>query len=320
MMYSKKDAEKQASKLVKGKKLAKRLFIGGLVLSSLATSTFAYVSNVENKYTEKFSSILEMVTNYKSEKTLEIEKLNSDLITMTNAYDYIKQVVPTEYQASHETIVGYINHLNSEITRIQNELDTTKTNNQATIDSLNAQITELTNTQNNLNNALNSIKAVVPSEYLEDIPSYIVKMQNDVTTLLNEKEDQANYILHLESLVNGANDGALQLEKDIQNVLGVNVEFDNVVNNVTTTLTYNEMNTSAKTIGVPSVTAIQNQDGNTILYVETVGNSNSNYECKIYDVNGNVVLEDSYTSSMKAVVNSGVIKFKVNDQDVYVVQ
>ena len=320
MMYSKKDAEKQASKLVKGKKLAKRLFIGGLVLSSLATSTFAYVSNVENKYTEKFSSILEMVTNYKSEKTLEIEKLNSDLITMTNAYDYIKQVVPTEYQASHETIVGYINHLNSEITRIQNELDTTKTNNQATIDSLNAQITELTNTQNNLNNALNSIKAVVPSEYLEDIPSYIVKMQNDVTTLLNEKEDQANYILHLESLVNGANDGALQLEKDIQNVLGVNVEFDNVVNNVTTTLTYNEMNTSAKTIGVPSVTAIQNQDGNTILYVETVGDSNTNYECKIYDVNGNVVLEDSYTSSMKAVVNSGVIKFKVNDQDVYVVQ
>ena len=320
MMYSKKDAEKQASKLVKGKKLAKRLFIGGLVLSSLATSTFAYVSNVENKYTEKFSSILEMVTNYKSEKTLEIEKLNSDLTTMTNAYDYIKQVVPTEYQASHETIVGYINHLNSEITRIQNELDTTKTNNQATIDSLNAQITELTNTQNNLNNALNSIKAVVPSEYLEDIPSYIVKMQNDVTTLLNEKEDQANYILHLESLVNGANDGALQLEKDIQNVLGVNVEFDNVVNNVTTTLTYNEMNTSAKTIGVPSVTAIQNQDGNTILYVETVGNSNSNYECKIYDVNGNVVLEDNYTSSMKAVVNSGVIKFKVNDQDVYVVQ
>lgn len=320
MMYSKKDAEKQASKLVKGKKLAKRLFIGGLVLSSLATSTFAYVSNVENKYTEKFSSILEMVTNYKSEKTLEIEKLNSDLTTMTNAYDYIKQVVPTEYQASHETIVGYINHLNSEITRIQNELDTTKTNNQATIDSLNAQITELTNTQNNLNNALNSIKAVVPSEYLEDIPSYIVKMQNDVTTLLNEKEDQANYILHLESLVNGANDGALQLEKDIQNVLGVNVEFDNVVNNVTTTLTYNEMNTSAKTIGVPSVTAIQNQDGNTILYVETVGDSNTNYECKIYDVNGNVVLEDSYTSSMKAVVNSGVIKFKVNDQDVYVVQ
>ena len=320
MMYSKKDAEKQASKLVKGKKLAKRLFIGGLVLSSLATSTFAYVSNVENKYTEKFSSILEMVTNYKSEKTLEIEKLNSDLTTMTNAYDYIKQVVPTEYQASHETIVGYINHLNSEITRIQNELDTTKTNNQATIDSLNAQITELTNTQNNLNNALNSIKAVVPSEYLEDIPSYIVKMQNDVTTLLNEKEDQANYILHLEGLVNNANEGALQLEKDIQNVLGVNVEFDNVVNNVTTTLTYNEMNTSAKTIGVPSVTAIQNQDGNTILYVETVGDSNTNYECKIYDVNGNVVLEDSYTSSMKAVVNSGVIKFKVNDQDVYVVQ